>query len=196
MSEQETSAQRHARERRTSGTGDMVRSMLVLLLPILVLGWLLTNRVSEPPLPTVDWRAQVAAARAEAPYPVLAPSELPGGGQDWRCTKASWIPVGRPGLNQEPSPRNQWELGFIAPSGVHIGLTQGDLAPVPLIASATRDGLADGETRIGQGSWERYISKDGRTRSLVQRTDRGVAIVSGDTDYPALEEFAGTLTDH
>lgn len=195
MSEPETYAQRSARERRTSGTGDMVRSILVLLVPILLLMWLFTTRVSEPPLPTIDWQAQTATARAESPYPVLAPSALPDGGQGWRATKAQWTKAGSPGLNQEPSVRNQWELGFISPAGIHIGLTQGDLAPVPLIRDATRDGVPEGQSEVGGATWERFVSADGRTHSLVLRNDASTAVVSGDTDYPALEQFAATLVD-
>ena len=56
-----------------------------------------------------------------------------------------------------------------------------------------REGAVDGQSTVNGDLWERQVSPDGRTRSLVQRTDTVTTVVAGDTSYGALEAFAATL---
>ena len=42
--------------------------------------------------------------------------------------------------------------------------------------------------------WQRMVSSDGRTRSLVLREPEVTTIVSGDLHYAALEAYASTLS--
>jgi hypothetical protein len=53
--------------------------------------------------------------------------------------------------------------------------------------------VPDGVSKIGDTAWERRASADGRTRSLVLITRQVSTVIVGDTDYAALEAFAGTL---
>ena len=75
-----------------------------------------------------------------------------------------------------------------------ISLGQGDEQIENFIAEQTRDGSADGESTVGGQSWQRRVSPDGRTRSLVREEPQATAVVSGDVTYPALEAYASTLS--
>ena len=169
----------------------MVRSLVVILVPLLIITVVATRNLDDYPVDEVDWRPVLTKARAEAPYPVLAPSRLP---KTWRATRVEWVPEGKPYLNGEPSARNLWLLGFLSPDKVYVGLVQGDLAADRLVEDTTREGRADGQSRLAETTWERRLSADERTRSLVWRRAEVTTIVSGDTSYEALEAYASTLS--
>jgi hypothetical protein len=169
----------------------MVRSLALILIPLVILTVLFTDVPDDRPVQEVDWRPVLATARRDAPFPVLAPTNLPTG---WRATQADWVEVGEPFLNGEPSVRNQWQLGFLTPDDVFIGLDQGDLRADDLVDEQSREGTPDGESTIGGQVWQRLISPDGRTRSLVRRDTKVTSIVSGDLPYGALEAYAATLS--
>ena len=170
---------------------DMVRSLAVILLPILVITVLFTRNLNDHPVTVVDWRPVLAQARQQAPYPVLAPTNLP---DTWRATQVKWVKRGDPDLNGEPAVRNTWQLGFLAPDDVYIAVDQGDALPDEMIKDDTRSGLPDGTSKVGSATWSRLVSSDDRTRSLVLRSAEVTTIVVGDTSYEALESYAGTLS--
>ncbi len=103
----------------------------------------------------------LTTARAEAAFPVLAPENLPPG---WRPIRVAWARQGAPSLNGEASPRNLWELGFLTPGDVYIGLNQGDAEPEDLVDGQSRKGVADGESEVAGQAWQRLVSPDGWTR--------------------------------
>jgi len=74
-----------------------------------------------------------------------------------------------------------------------VGLQQGDLQPDEMVADVSRDGVPDGQSQVGGHRWERRVSADGRTRSLVLSTSTVTTVVSGDVDYPVLESYAAAL---
>jgi hypothetical protein len=168
----------------------MVRSLAVILVPLVVLTVLMTRTPEDHPVTVVDYQPMLQRARAEAPYPVLAPVGLPSG---WRATRVSWWQAGDPALNGEPAVRNQWELGFLSPNDIYLAVVQGDRLAETLIEDETRDGAPDGESAVGDTTWQRRLSADGRTRSLVSERPEVTTIVVGDTSYQALEAYAGTL---
>lgn len=168
----------------------MIRSLAVILVPLLIITFFFTRNLREHPVTVVDYQPILTQARAEAPYPVLAPVGLPA---DWRCTRATWVKVGEADLNQEPSPRNAWTLGFLDPTDTYIGLYQGDAQIDDMVDSATREGRADGASTIDSQAWERRISSDGRTRSLVLVAPKVTTVVAGDVEYEALDAYASTL---
>ena len=176
---------------RTASTGDMVRSLVVILIPVIAITYFFTRTPDEPTIRPLDWTPVLAQARDQAPYPVLAPRAVP---EAWRATQVTWVPQGRPYLNGEPSPRNLWELGFLDAGATYVELVQGDLEARELVEDKTRDGLPDGTSDVGGTAWERRTTDDERTRSLVRSTDAVTAIVVGDLPYAALEDFAATLT--
>jgi len=177
--------------KRQATAGDMVRSLVVILIPLVIISVLFTRNLSDHPVQVVSYQVTLTKARAEAPYPVLAPTGLP---PSWRATRAEWVPKGVPYLNDEPSVRNLWQLGFLAPNDTFIALNQGDALPEQFVADYTREGLPDGTSQISGQPWERRVSPDERTRSLVRTTPAVTTVVVGDTSYEALEAFAATLS--
>jgi hypothetical protein len=175
---------------KTASTGDMVRSLAVILIPVVVLTYFFTRTPDEPNVGNLDWTPVLAQAREQAPYPVLAPRAVP---EAWRATKVTWVPEGQPHLNGEPSPRNLWELGFLDAGNTYIELAEGDLEAEDLVDDKTRAGVVDGTSDVAGTAWERRISPDERTRSLVHTADGATAIVVGDLPYGDLESFAATL---
>ena len=104
----------------------MIRSLAVILIPLVIITVLFTDLPKDAQVSEVDWTPVLTTAREEAPFPVLAPTNLPDG---WRATRVSWVNEGEPVLNGDPSVRNQWQLGFLSPDDVYLGLVQGDLRP-------------------------------------------------------------------
>jgi len=168
----------------------MVRSLAVILIPLLVIAVVFTRNLDDHPVTVVDWKPVLAVAREQSPYPVLAPTDLPS---DWRATRVNWVKAGEPFLNGAPAVRNTWKLGFLAPDDIFIDLNQGDARAADFIKEETRAGQADGESVVAGTTWKRLVSEDERTRSLVLSTPVVTTIVVGDTSYQALESYAATL---
>ena len=155
-----------ARTTKQATAGDMIRSLALIVIPLAVIAIIFTNVPDDPPVEEVDWKPVLATARKQAPYEVLAPTNLPEG---WRATRVNWVPLGRPYLNGEASPRNLWQIGFLTPQEVYIDLTQGDMRAQEMVDQQSREGTPDGNSVIAGLTWQRLVSPDGRTRSLVLR---------------------------
>lgn len=180
-----------ARAKKPATTGDMIRSLLVILVPLVIITYLFTRLPQNHPVKAVDWRPVLTTARQQAPFPVLAPVNLPG---DWRATRVTWVKEGQPYTNGQPSPRNYWQLAFLTPDDVFIGLSQGDLRPKDMIKDDTRAGTPDGNSVINAQTWQRLVSPDGRTHSLVMSEPKVTSVITGDLPYQALESYATTLS--
>jgi len=175
-------------ERRATA-GDLLRSLALILVPIAVITVLFTRLPDDHPVKVVDWQPVLSTARQQAPYRVLAPANLPEG---WRATAVNWVKVGDPYLGK-PSVRNLWQLGMLSPDDVYLSVVQGDLQPDDLVREQTRMGVPDGTSTVGDATWQRRVSPDDRTRSLVRTDSTATTIVVGDTSYTGLEAFAATL---
>lgn len=180
-----------ARNKKPATTGDMIRTLAVILIPVVLIIAFFSRNLRDYPVQIVDWQPVLAQARKEAPYPVLAPVGLP---DTWRATQATWVATGQPYLNDQASVRNLWQLGFLDPNDIFISLAQGDVQPEQFVEDTTREGLSDGASQVKGQTWVRYVSPDERTRSLVLAAPKVTTVVVGDTTYEALEAFAGTLT--
>ncbi len=180
-----------ARNKKPANSGDMVRTLLVILVPLVIITVFFSRYLDDYPVQEVDWQPVLAQAREQAPYPVLAPKGLP---DTWRPTQVTWVKTGQPYLNDQASVRNLWQIGYLDPSNIFLSVNQGDARPDDFISDTTRDGVVDGRSAVGDQSWVRYISADERTRSLVWTTPQVTTVVVGDTTYEALEAFAGTLS--
>jgi len=176
---------------RQSTVGDLIRSLALLVIPVAVIAIIFTNVPRDHPVKEVDWKPVLATARKEAPFEVLAPTNLP---QGWRATRVAWVPQGRPYLNGEASQRNLWQLGFLTPDETFIDLNQGDVRPQEMVDQQSRTGTPDGTSLVSGRPWQRLISPDGRTRSLVLRKPEVTTVVTGDLPYEALEAYASTLS--
>jgi hypothetical protein len=180
-----------ARTTKQATAGDMIRSLALIVIPLAVIAIIFTNVPDDAPVEEVDWKPVLATARQQAPYEVLAPTNLPEG---WRATRVNWVPLERPYLNGEASPRNLWQIGFLTPQEVYIDLTQGDMRAQEMVDQQSREGTPDGNSVIAGLTWQRLVSPDGRTRSLVLRGPATTAIVSANLPYEALEAYATTLS--
>ena len=180
-----------ARTTRQATAGDMIRSLALIVIPLVVIAIIFTNTPDDHPVKEVDWKPVLATARKEAPFEVLAPTNLPEG---WRATRVTWVPQGEPYLNGEASARNLWQIGFLSPDDVFVDLNQGDLRPQELVDQQSREGTPDGNSVIAGQTWERLLSPDGRTRSLVLHGPTATTIVSADLPYEALEAYVSTLS--
>lgn len=168
----------------------MIISLAVLLIPIVILISIYATPGDETVEP-VDVAAVLEVARAEAPYPVLVPVGLPAG---WVPNRVRWAEAGEPWLNGEPSPGNSWQVGYINPEGIYVALQQRDSVAVSFIAEVTQDGSPGETSVIGDYTWTRYSAKEGRTNSLVAQVGESTAIISGDTSFDVLEQFAAVLS--
>ncbi|MFT4294792.1 MAG: DUF4245 domain-containing protein [Micropruina sp.] len=176
--------------RRPSPTVPQILVAVAALLVPVVLIYLWFSRVPEPEARAVDWQPVVAQARAEAPYPVAVPENLP---ETWVVVRARWTPQGEPGLDQKAATGNTFQLGFLTPERMYIGLDQRDTDAAGLIREVTRGAASDGESDLAGTRWQRYVSDDDRTRALVRSDSASTLVISGDLPYPALEAFATTL---
>jgi len=180
-----------ARTARQATAGDMIRSLALIVIPLLVIAIIFTDVPDDHPVKEVDWKPVLATAQKQAPFDVLAPTNLPEG---WRATRVNWVPQGRPHLNGEASSRNLWQIGFLSPDDVYIDLNQGDARPQEMVDLQSREGMPDGNSVIAGQTWQRLVSPDGRTRSLVLRGPSATVVVSADLPYEALEAYASTLS--
>lgn len=167
----------------------MTISMLVLIVPIALIAWFFTMD-AEPELEAVDVAPMLAQAREESPYPVLA-VDLP---EDWVPVRVAWAADGQRWITNEPAIGNSWQLGYMAPNDVYVGLQQRDRGVGSFLTDITRDGHTEGgEFELAGRTWEQWTSEDERTRSLVWRDGDMVAVVTGDTGFEQLEAFVGAL---
>jgi hypothetical protein len=180
-----------ARARRQATTGDLIRSLALILIPLVVITVLFTRLPRDHPVKLVEWRPVLATAREQSPYPVLAPANLPS---EWRATSVSWVKAGDPSVGGQRSVRNFWQLGLLSPDDVYFEVVQGDLNVDDMVSEQTRMGTADGQSTVNGETWQRRVSPDDRTRSLVRVQPTVTTVVVGDTSYTGLEAFAATLS--
>ncbi|MET0693175.1 MAG: DUF4245 domain-containing protein [Propionibacteriaceae bacterium] len=180
-----------ARDKKPKTVGDMIRSLAVILVPVLIITFFFTRNLDDSPVTVVDWRPVLAQAREQSPFPVLAPTNLPS---DWRPTRVAWVKTGNPYLNGDPAVRNTWQLGFLTPKDIYVELNQGDAQPEDFIKDETREGRPDGQSTVNGKTWDRLVTTDDRTRSLVQTSTEVTTIVVGDTSYEELESYTATLS--
>ena len=171
----------------------MIRSMLIVLVPIMALIWLLTDDLRDYPYESVEWRPTLQTVRDAVDWPVQAPQGLPEGDNGWVPTRVSFIPVGDPVLDGSGSLRNHWRVGFLSPGEIYYEINQADDALQQFVQDVTRDGRQVGEEPVGDQMWERWESADGRTRTLVLREGPTVTMVTADVEFVDLQQFAHTL---
>ena len=168
----------------------MVRSLAVILVPVVLITWFFTRSLGAPPVHTVDWKPVLAQARAEAGFPIYAPASLSG----YRVNKASWAKRGQAGPTGTPVTADQWELGALNPDSIYVEIDEQNRPDAGFVSDNTRKGAADGQSNVSGMTWMRLVSSDDRTRSLVHTSGTVTVLVSGDLSYAALDSFAGMLT--
>ena len=173
-------------------TRDMVISMAVIVIPVLLIMWIFTTPADEG-AERVDVAATLAVAQEQSPYPVLVADGLE---EDWIPTRVAWALSGQPWITSEPAVGDSWQVGYLSPDNVYYGVQQRDESRAEFIGTTTREGSVVGDpVEIAGLTWERYESKDERTRSLVSTDGDVTSIVSADTDFVSLEAFAAMLVE-
>lgn len=143
----------------SSGMRDMLLSMIVLAVGVLVLA-AITRSCSFSPggpstnsssLPTVDVSAELRSAAGQVRFPLRQP-ELPAG---WHANSASVDQLGPNGADQAV------RVGWIAPDGRYLQVSQSNASPVDLVRSAaalgnTADVPAQGTETINGTKWTVY----------------------------------------
>ncbi|MEL4503888.1 DUF4245 domain-containing protein [Luteococcus sp. H138] len=169
------------RNKRASGR-DMIISLAVILLPCIAIYYWFARIPDEPQVPAADWKPVVADARADAPFQVLAPSNLP---ETWKPIRARYG-------------NDELQLGFLSPEQVYHEVKQRLGASQPeFVKSVTRGARADGNSTLSGKTWTRMVTEDARTRCLVNTIDKPkptTTVVCADTSYEGVEAFATTLS--
>lgn len=168
----------------------MVISMAVIMVPLLIIVWIFTND-PKPTAEPVDVAPVLAQAEQNSPYPILRPTDLP---KEWVPTRVAWAEDGKQWITSQPAVGNSWQLGYLAPNKIYVAVQQRDRGVNAFVADVTQDGRMEPEVTESSGrTWEHWISRDERSRSLVWRDGEMVAVVTGDTDYAQLDAFVGSL---
>jgi hypothetical protein len=156
----------------------LVLSLLALLLALIAIIPLRHDGAVAP----VDYRDELARARADAPYHVLAPDRLPAG---WLVTRAAYDP--------DVSGATTWHLGLITPGGKYAGVAQSN-GPWRLfeIRQSNR-GLPHGEISVDGKLWRRQYRKERDVRTLVRMSGGVTTVVSGTASYDELELLLRSL---
>lgn len=173
--------QQPTRRRGRETVGDMVRSLLVVLVLVAVVVALRGGDGSERETRPLDYSGTLASVRDRAPYEVLAPIGLPD----------TWVPTSARGGRAGEAVT--WHLGFVTPAGDYAGLEQSDGDPEAVVASVAEDGSDAGSTRIGGASWRRVEGGSPEQRALVLESDAVTTVVAGGASWAELRELARSL---
>ncbi|NED95287.1 DUF4245 domain-containing protein [Phytoactinopolyspora alkaliphila] len=171
------------RTRGNETTGDVIRTLVIFLgLLALVGGFFAMNRPG-PSLPDeVDYESVVDVVREQYPYPVVAPVAVPDA---WRATSVD---------HGQELGGHRWRVGFLVDGEQFVGLEQMDGEIQAYLLDRLRDFDEDGTSRIGGDTWERRLERDRSPDRALVRVESGVVtIVRGTTGYDTLEEFVTWL---
>jgi hypothetical protein len=156
----------------------LVLSLLAVLLILIAIIPLRHDGAVAP----VDYRDELARARADAPYHVLAPDRLPAG---WLVTRAAYDP--------DVSGATTWHLGLITPGGRYAGVAQSN-GPWRLFEMRQSNrGLPHGEISVDGKLWRRQYRKERDIRTLVRMSGGVTTVVSGTASYDELELLLRSL---
>jgi hypothetical protein len=157
---------------------DMVRSLVVLLIPIAVIVVLYRARGGEDVV-VVDPVPTVAEARA-AGLPASAPNGLADG---WRPISAGFDPSGGGTLR----------IGYLTPSGAGVQLIESGVPADPLLIREIGDDVrVTGPVTAGSAEWQSYRARNDDT-ALVRRGSAVTLIVIGQASVGELGTLAAAL---
>lgn len=179
-------------DKKPRGRNDVFANYLVVLLVfaglslviVLFASWGEEERVEE-----VDYEADVDVFTTVAPFPVLAPENLP---DDWVAT-SSRLTLSGTSAGEELTDPVAWDVGFVTSSEEYASLRIGDDDPEGFIREMTNDGDPDGDQQVTGETWDRYESPDGDRRSLVRATEGATLVVTGTAPYDELAILAESL---
>jgi hypothetical protein len=166
------------RGRGAANVGDMVRSLIFVLIAIVVLfgGFLFVdyqyhgsgnlNRVDS------DLAAEVPLVRLQAPFSLLAPVGLP---HAWAPTSVTWAPAstGVPAV---------FHVGWVTPSSKFLDLEESDGDVAPLLSPYEKSPVADGSAVVAGVTYAVSRSTDGSLTYLSHVGNRYLGVTGGATE--------------
>lgn len=154
----------------------------VVLLAVLgfALNQLLQRDQSYAPQ-TVDYAPQLTAARADAPFAVLAPQPVPPG---WRATS---VDTGRQGGEYV------WHVGFVIDETEYAAVDQATGDPEDFLAQLTPATDPDAPVEVNGVRWETLREPGGDDLALVLSGRDSTTVVSGTLPRDVLVTFAESL---
>jgi hypothetical protein len=156
--------------------GALLASLAVV--GVFFLGTVLNQQDDSTP-PTQDYTAELAVARAEAPFRVLAPEPAPSG---WRATSSEYVGAG---------PEKSWHLGFLTDDGKYVGLEQGNAVPQAFVQDKTPADQPGPPLQIDGKHWQ-TLTGDHET-ALVLFGQDVTTVVTGTAPESELIVFARSL---
>lgn len=161
--------------------GDMVRSLLVVLVLVFVVVALNAQDDSGEKLQPLDYSGALAQARDTASYDVLAPIGLPD----------SWVPTSaRTGRDGDAV---TWHLGLVTPAGDYAGVEQSDGDPEAMVADVADGGDDSGTVTISGLRWRKVDGGRPEKHALVLDGEAVTTVVAGGASWTELETLARSL---
>ena len=161
--------------------GDMVRSLLVVLVLVFVVVALNAQDDSGEKLQPLDYSGTLAQAQDTAPYDVLAPIGLPD----------SWVPTSaRTGRDGDAV---TWHLGLVTPAGDYAGVEQSDGDPEALVGDVADGGDYSGTVTISGLRWRKVDGGRPEKHALVLDGDAVTTVVAGGASWSELATLARSL---
>jgi hypothetical protein len=185
VTETPTAAPASARRSRPRGfetAGDMVRSLALVLVVVAVVFLLTVRTAPKDAVTRIDYGQQLAAARHQAAYDVLAPEGL---GRGWTPTSARGSTDGA---------AVTWHLGIVTPAGDYAAVEQSDGSRAQFV-----DEFASGSHRAGADSvagvtWRRLEGGTPEPRALVRASGGATTLVVGSASWEELRRLAASLS--
>ena len=176
-----TTGEGKAKRRGFETTGDMVRSLLLVLVLVFVVVALTVRPHPDSVVHRFDYSGVFAQAREQARYDVLAPIALP----------ASWVPTSA--RTTRAGPAVTWHVGFVTPADDYAALEQSDGSPAAFVREFSDGGDRTGSVVIGSATWRRVEGGKPEPRALVLERDDVTTVVAGNAGWGELRELAASL---
>ena len=176
-----TTGDGRAKRRGFETTGDMVRSLLVVLVLVFVVVALNVQRHPDSEVRRFDYSGVFSQARGQASYDVLAPIGLPD----------AWVPTSA--RTTRAGAAVTWHVGFVTPADDYAALEQSDGNPAVFVRQFVDGGDRAGSVVIGTVTWRRVEGGDPEPRALVLERDAVTTVVAGNAGWAELRELAASL---
>jgi Protein of unknown function (DUF4245) len=176
-----TTGDGRAKRRGFETTGDMLRSLLLVLVLVFVVVALNVRPHPDSEVRRFDYSGVFSQARDQAPYDVLAPIALPG----------SWVPTSA--RTTRAGAAVTWHLGFVTPDDDYAALEQSDGNPAAFVRQFSDGGDRAGSVVIGSATWRRVEGGDPEPRALVIERDAVTTVVAGNASWAELRQLAASL---
>jgi hypothetical protein len=155
---------------------------LVVVLVVAALVVVALPRRQDRAVPVVEYVAELAAARGEAPYHLLAPDPLPSG---WHVTGVRY--------DGDVKGAATWHFGLVTDGRRFAGIAQSNGKPRSFVYHETSRGRPAGSADVDGVTWEKRYREHRDVHSLV-RVEHGVTtVLSGNADFGELAELARSL---